>query len=244
MLGRTPGVPDVLDDRGQTVGNDARGRARRRVRRAPAHPALQVLGGVEIDIELASDGFGDRIAAHARIGAGEARNAPLVHHDVGETGADSDHRLDSSVRIGAGEGRERSHECERHGIHCCRVDAAPLRRRQVGAHHLAMGGRQQYPHPGLAVGRADLVEDLEVEDGVLDRDRDQFLGLELERGGQVAFVHEREIGRADDHALAGYTRDDGLAAEATLTPEAADGGTHGFGIDDLAVAHRSQGRAT
>jgi hypothetical protein len=104
-------------------------------------------------------------------------------------------------------------------------------------------GREQDPHPGLTVDTRDLIEDLEVEDRLLDRDRDELLRLELQGRGEITLAHEREIGGPDDDALAGHPQDDRLGAEATFPPEAADGGADRLRVDDLAVSHcaRRQG---
>ena len=101
--------------------------------------------------------------------------------------------------------------------------------------HLPLGGGQQHPHPGVALGADALLEDLEVQRGLVDGHGDQFLGLELQRCPEVLLGHDRELGLTHDDALVGHPHDDALTPEAPLAPEASDRCRHCCGIHYLAM---------
>ena len=82
-----------------------------------------------------------------------------------------------------------------------------------------------------------MLQHLEVEDGLLDGDRDELLGLEHQRGTEVLLGHLRQVGLAGDDALVAGARDHLAGTESRLSPQATDGRRHGRRVDDLAAAH-------
>ena len=142
---------------------------------------------------------------------------------------------DPGVGQGADE-RERDHVDER------RREAGPVDRRQQRAHHVALRRDQQDPHHRLLVGPHELLEDLEVEDGLVDRDGDELLNLVAQRRPQVLLRHGGKVGLAHDHPLVGHPDDDVAALEPDFAPEAPDGGGDRRRVDDLAVADRAEGQ--
>ena len=141
-----------------------------------------------------------------------------------------------SVRGQGADQRERDDVDER------RREAGAVDRREQRAHHVALRGDQQDPHHRLLLGPHELLEDLEVEDGLVDRDGDELLHLVAQRRPQVLLRHRGQLGLAHDHPLVGHADDDVAALEAGLAPEPADGSRHRRRVDDLAVAHRAQGQ--
>ena len=86
----------------------------------------------------------------------------------------------------------------------------------------------------LPAPSSDGGQHLEVEDGVVERDGDGLLRLELDRGAKLLGVDDRELHRADDDLLVGHAERETLAREAALFPEALELGGKSVDVDDLA----------
>ena len=102
---------------------------------------------------------------------------------------------------------------------------------------IVTGGRHQQDPLPAAVLVVDLFQRVQVEDGLLDRHRDDVGDLEGQRLAQLRKRHPRQVELADDHLLVGDADDDLLGGELHPRPELPDGGGHGFAVDDFAVAH-------
>ena len=85
----------------------------------------------------------------------------------------------------------------------------------------------------------ELLERVEVQDGLVDRHRDEVLHLQRQRGAQLGQRQPRQVDLAHDHPLVGDPDGDLAAAEARLGPEQADGCGHRGGVHDLAVGDRA-----
>jgi len=86
------------------------------------------------------------------------------------------------------------------------------------------------------------LQHLEVEHGVVERDRDELLGLEADRAREIGIGHGREVDGADDHPRSGDADPDLALLQAELAPQALDRGGDRAGVEDLALAHRVEGQ--
>ena len=85
-------------------------------------------------------------------------------------------------------------------------------------------------------------EDLVVQDGVVERDRDRFLRLELDRRLELLLVDEGELHGADDDLLVGHPQTEAAAGEPGLLPEALELGGQALDVDDFAFEHETFGQ--
>jgi hypothetical protein len=106
-------------------------------------------------------------------------------------------------------------------------------------HHRTIGGNEKQPHHVLAVFGHVVVEDLEVELGVLHRHRDVLADLVAKRGAQFLFFEEGNVDLADHHTLVGDADHDVLGLELRAPEELSDRLRHGAGIHDLTGLHRA-----
>ena len=101
---------------------------------------------------------------------------------------------------------ERTRERERDEIDRTNLQAAGFHRRHEPTDGRRVRGDQKHLHRGLvarAGRRSRRTEDREVEDRVLDRDRNEVAGLELQRARKLGPSHQRHLDLADDNARAG-----------------------------------------
>ena len=202
----------------------------------------------------------DRPVLHERLGKGlgaevdhpgELGDAAGGDHQVGDAPA----HVDQGDHVGGGAvggrslidegglGRESADHGER-----LQVDAADHETGLLGhvhelPHHLSLGGDQQDALLDAAVVVGVGREHLVVEDGLVDRDGDVLLGLELDRGPQLLFVDLRELHGADDDLLVRHPELDALACESALFPEDFEFVGQSVAVDDLALEHESFGKS-
>src|SRR5439155_12730563 len=91
----------------------------------------------------------------------------------------------------------------------------------------------------LPVVLLELADRVVVQDGLIDRHRDELLHLEAERGFELLLGEERQGDLADDHTLVPDTEPHLPAAEPTPFPQLADRLRNGGGIADLTVLDRA-----
>ena len=99
---------------------------------------------------------------------------------------------------------------------------------------------------GIGRGRCDLgrradrdrFEDLEVEDRVVERDRNQLTRLEADRAREVGVGHRRHVDRTNDHAGPGDPEPHLTLLETELPPQTLDRGRHRRRVEHLSLAHR------
>ena len=125
------------------------------------------------------------------------------------------------------------------------AQAGLLGRADRAEDHLLAGGDEQAPDRVAGVVD-DLLQLHEVEDGLVDRERDEVGHLELERVLQLVRRHPGDLDQAYEHLLVRDPEHDVLLAELHTRPEGADRFSDGIGVDDLAVADntRRQGHLT
>ena len=205
--------------------------------------ALQRLGLVGGEREVACDRVGEQATA-ATENADEAREAALVHHDHRDATTDADDRFRAVALFGDALA-DRADERERNEVHRGNGEARRADRLDDPAHCVLVCRCEQHSRHrlrGRAVGcrRAfgEGLELLEVEDGVVERDRDQLLRLEAEGAGEVVLGHRGQVDRPDQHPRAGDADPHVALAEAQLLEEPLDRGRDRGAIDDLALAHR------
>ncbi len=94
----------------------------------------------------------------------------------------------------------------------------------------------------MLVGGSHVVaDDLEIEDGIFDRDRDVVLGLILDGAFELGPLHERQVNESHDDLLVRDADADVFALDSRLSPQIANGRGDRLAVDDLAVddsAHR------
>src|ERR1700694_2691773 len=90
----------------------------------------------------------------------------------------------------------------------------------------------------LLVDRGERLENLEVEDGFLDRDGDELLSLEPQGPGDVLLRHRGKLDGAHDDARARDADAHLALAQPQPPPQPLDRRAHGAGVDDLSFAHR------
>ena len=109
------------------------------------------------------------------------------------------------------------------------------------ADHVALRCDEQHFHHVLVGGRHVVADDLEIEDRILDRDRDVVLRLVLDRAFEFRALHVRQVDETHDDLLVADADRRVRAAEARGAHELLDGGRDGLDIDDLPLddgAHR------
>src|SRR5581483_9949962 len=119
------------------------------------------------------------------------------------------------------------------------MQAGPLHRVKSGMDHVAGRGDEQHAKRPRTAAVGDLFDRVEVEDRLLDRDRDEVLDLERERLTQLLHRHPRQVDLADDDLLVRDAEDDLLRAELRGRPQVLDGVGDELWVGDLTVAHRT-----
>ena len=128
------------------------------------------------------------------------------------------------------------------------VDAAGgepgrLHRGEKGAYRLPVGNGQKDADHRFATGPCEPVEDVEVQDGFVDGDRDIVLRLEPQGVGQLGVGHVRDLDRPHHDPVAGHPDAHGALAHPGLPPQPADGLGHDVDVDDLPCAHGLGGQS-
>ena len=101
-----------------------------------------------------------------------------------------------------------------------------------------MGGGDQNPSHLVAFGRGVVGEDLRGEDGLVGRERNDFLGLEANRAVDFVVRDEGKIDLAGDRPQPGDADDDRGARELTVLPQLDDRFSDRGDVADLAVDQR------
>ncbi len=102
--------------------------------------------------------------------------------------------------------------------------------------HGARGGDDQDTAGALTLLVLDVGEQVQVQDRLVDGDRELVADLQGQRPAQVGLGEVGQVHLADDDLLVGEAQADVAAAEAERLPEAAQGRHDLVGLDDLAVA--------
>ncbi len=200
---------------------------------------LDALGLLVRDAEALRDGVGDVGAAHQQD-AHEARDPALVDHDVGDVGADVDEGLGlGRLQPGRVHRHQRAQDGEGGEVDHLRGEAGLLNGEERAVDHVARGGDEQDAQHAAAGLVGELLERVEVQDGLLHRHRDVVLHLEGQGLLQLARRQPRQVDLADDDLLVRDADDDLLGGELRLRPELLDGLGDSVGVDDLAVPHRA-----
>ena len=90
-------------------------------------------------------------------------------------------------------------------------------------------------------GNRERLQNLEVQDGIFERDRDELLGLEPQGASHLVVRHRRQIDRPHEHPRGRDTHPDRRFFEAQFLPEPLDRRRDRGRVDDLAVAHGAGG---
>ena len=196
---------------------------------------------------LRDERLDERLAAEVDD-ARELRHAAGRDHEVGDARADVDQRRGlGGLRAAAlvDEGDRRRHgarERERLQVDGLDAEARLLGDLDEAGDHVALRGDEE----DLLLARAFLAgdggEDLVVQDGVVERDRDGFLRLELDRRLELLLVDERELHGTHDDLLIGHAQAEPAAGEPGLLPEALELSGQALDVDDLALEHKTLGQ--
>ena len=154
------------------------------------------------------------------------------------------HHLGLRGPLGVGRrGRqERAHQGEGLEVHARGAEPRAVHGVHQAVDHLALGGHHDH---ALLVGRVALEggHGLEVEDRLVEGDRHDLAGLELDRGTELpGVVHAGHLQGAHRDLGVGDPQAHAPAGEALLTPHALDLGRDGVGVDQLAVVHETLGQ--
>ena len=106
--------------------------------------------------------------------------------------------------------RQGAYQCERDHVHHRDTETCALDRVHVGANHVLLGRSQQDADAVTIVSAGQVLDNLEVEDGILDRNGDELLRLEAQCGCELLLTHGRHLCLAHDHALVGYAQHNSL----------------------------------
>jgi len=229
--------PDLVDQWSGPVGEDGE-RGGRLLRRPAVQATFQSFRFCGCDPQFVGDGVGQLGPANVDR-ASEAGAALLTDGDAGEVGADRDDRVDGGGIGRRGRGPEQG---EQDHVDGDGVEVGGAQGGQVRLDHLAAGGGQQDAHL-VAPWLHRRVEDGEVEHRLVDGDGNEALGLELQRQAELLDGHGVDLGRSDDHPLAGDADDDLLGREPALLPKLPEGSGDDVALDHLAVDHRPGGQA-
>src|SRR5204862_1230282 len=181
-----------------------------------AQLTLQRLRGLRREVEIERDRVG-QFASAGTEHAHETGHAALVYGDRGNATTERDDALgtdctaserdaggiaaervaghagadEREIRNRTGEGPD---EREGHEVDRGHLETAGFDSLNQPEHGCLLHGREQDVHALLAaVTRARGPEDREVEHGVVERNRNELRGLELERAAELVARHERHL---------------------------------------------------
>ena len=170
-------------------------------------------------------------------------HALLVDEDVRDRGADVDDGLFAALFVlhadlGHADGARHG---ERHQVDAHRLQLGGQRHVDDRVHHRPLRGDEDQPQHAPSV-LLELAERVEVQDGVLDRHRDELLRLEPERRPELLLGEPRERDLANHHPLVPHTHVDLPALEPAALPQLAERLAHQLGLTDLAGLDGSFGQ--
>ena len=214
---------------------------------AEADGQAQQVGLLMFEAAILHERLDERLVAQVDD-ARELRRAAGRDDDVADAGADVDERA-GSVGLGRSlvdERHRRSHRA--HERERLKVDAVDGEAGLPGdlhelIDHVALGGDDEHllPSAALAFARRRR-QDLEVQDGLVERDGDGLLRLELDGGAQLLGIDDGELHGAHDDLLVGDADGEPLAGEAGRLPEGLELGRETVDVDDLAFEHQTVGK--
>ena len=154
-------------------------------------PLLQLLRGLERQVELLLHRFGVGVAAHRDV-AGEHRLLALKDVDVDRAGAGVEQHDD--LRPGRSRSSTSKAFCSAKASTSTMTGVRPACAMTLGvvADLVLLGGDEQHFHAAARVRAGAGVEDLVVEVDVLDVERDVLLGLPVDRLVQLRLGHHRQ----------------------------------------------------
>ena len=200
-----------------------------------AHLTLHRFGGLERELEARRDRVGE-LAPTGAEHAHEPRDAVLVHDHARDTAAERDDALGAAAVV-ADRVAEAADQRERDQVDRLDSETGALDRVDQAGDRRGMRRSEQHLHDRLAGLGLDRPEDREVDDGLVERDRDELLGLEPQRTRELLAGHHRHLDLADDQPWARDPDAHAGAAEAELGAKPRDRLADRGGVDDLALAH-------